>query len=317
MTVLDQPRIADARGPDSPEQLIPEARRRRRRRWLVTGSLLVLTTGLFIGLRLVATGNRVRPSPTFQSAADRLAAAIRATQASGTAVVETTQRTSSFSPPGTAPAQNGSVALVRFKGDVAAVWYWAPNTTPQAEPSYFFGDTFYSQPPDMQGQISPSTPYIENPTAPANPFGPSPFKPFGPLRTASGQFSLVTELSRSGVGNSHLTEYRVREPSTVNITPLGPVHQWATTLYVWVDTEGRIVRILAPQMVYALKGGVVATSGTIPPASQSTPATSRTTIPSVPHRTVRIQSSVTSTYEEVTLSHFGVAFNPSVPSTSP
>lgn len=180
---------------------------------------------------------------------------------------------------------------------------------PGAGPSYFFGHTYYSQPPDMQGDVLPGTKYVEDLATP--PLGPTPYQPFGPLQTSLGLRSVVTELGERELGIGRITEYRVTQPATVTDTPpLGVLHQRSTTLYVWADREGRIVRILSSQMVDTREGGAVTIPATIP-------ATSRTTVPAGPDAPVRIQRSVTSTFEEVTLSHFGISFNPSVPATSP
>lgn len=142
MVVLEPDHQVLAGIEESPELLFPEARQRRRRRWLVRGGLVLFALGLMVGLLLsVVRGAGVTPPGRLGPAADRLVAAIRDTEASGTAEIETTQRSTDLVPPGTPSPDSVSVAYVRFHGDPAAVRYLPPNQLPGAGPSYFFGHT--------------------------------------------------------------------------------------------------------------------------------------------------------------------------------
>ncbi len=303
MTVVDRPWQAEGTGPDSPELLFPEARRRRKKRWLIAGGSFLTVLGLVVGLLSGIYGRGTNQSNYVSPAGDRLGVAIQKTEAAGTALVTMTTR-ETFVPASDGTLDRVTIAHVRFQGPVAVV------LSQGSFPVYYFGHTFYFAAVTMPGLFSQ---WAEQSTPPYN--------PFAPLLTPVGRGSAVTQVSSSADGTNRLIEYRVIQPATSTAWPTGTIRKQPETVLVWVDADGRIVHIRAPRITATAPSSCHSEAPpTIPIASRSVGAnpngSTTTTVPSKVNTSL-CGAYVSRTDEDVTVADFGVPFNPSPPSASP
>lgn len=254
MVVTERPGDIEGTAPDSPEMLFPEARHRRRSRWLISGavSIVIVVTGVMV---LLFVGGGGGTPVALSPAADHLLLAVHTTEAAKTAA--TTVVAKITAPPSLRTRSGGvTVGFVRFLGPVEQLGFPSPENR-RSPITYCFGHTEFLREPTGWSVAGHSS---------------EPCSPLAPLTSWIQGGAPVTVLKQHA---DKVTEYLVRRPASVG------VH--STNVYVWLDAKGRIVRMLLPDSV------------TERPSSRS-PGFVNVTF-----------------YQEVTLSNFGVSFDPPHP----
>jgi hypothetical protein len=232
MTILERPERspAEGMGPDCPELLFPEARQRRRRRWLLGGVIVVVAciVGVSLVNEVTGQGERRPSSPSGAlSPLHRLLAAVRHTNAAGTAAINVTTTIENHTDP---TAVRTEVGHVRFKGPDAMVGLQiSPPGLVSSAPSAveYLGKVGY--------YLSGSR-WSTGPSAMA-------FPVFGALRPSTLIRSKVVVVGTYGSGAGRAEEFRVDQPGYV-VQRFGNARLVAQSyrVLVWIDVHQRIIR---------------------------------------------------------------------------
>ena len=262
MVVTERPGGIEGTASGSPELLFPEARQRRRNRWLIAGaaSFVIMLGVLSAALLLVGHGGRT--SVVLSPAADRLLFAVHTTEAAKTAAFTQVYKTTA--PPSLRTLSGGvNVGFVRFPGPVEQIGFPPPEN--RSLISYCSGRTAYL----------PNTAQVGWRTEKLS----APCSPLTSLSSWTSGGAPVTYLGEQQEGRIRVSEYLVRRPASV----VQGLRWRAANMYVWVDSKGRIIRTVIPDQVSERPSG-------------SGPGFVNVT-----------------SYEELTLSNFGVSFDPRRP----
>jgi hypothetical protein len=227
MTVIDRPPETHGLGPEPPEVLFPEARQRRRRRWLFGGVVVGVAVVVAVGLLVGVFRGRSNGVPSLSPAAERLISAFRTTEAAGTAAFTSTSQV--LAPPIARTVSGGvETGFIRFRGA-------EEESVLPGEPLnflfYCFGQTAYlpSGPPG-------------DPATWRTQYNGSSCNPLQPLESWVRAGTPVTDLGSQETNGQRTTEYLVLQPA------IRSMRSSPAKMYVSVDSEGRIFRTDVPHV---------------------------------------------------------------------